>query len=107
MLTTQTNKETHCKCSQHSIEHLQRVRFAGVFSICSSLSSLGHRATLCFCIDPFNVCKHRKPRLGARAAWGQKNGAANRPAYLQLIELSRPPCYSVFLYYNKNKKSYE
>ncbi len=32
-------------------------------------------------IDPFNVCKHRKPRLGARAAWGQKNGAANRPAY--------------------------
>ncbi len=36
--------------------------------------------TLCS-IDPFNVCKHRKPRLGARAAWGQKNGAANRPAY--------------------------
>ncbi len=34
-----------------------------------------------FPIDPFNVCKHRKPRLGARAAWGQKNGAANRPAY--------------------------
>ncbi len=34
-----------------------------------------------FYIDPFNVCKHRKPRLGARAAWGQKNGAANRPAY--------------------------
>ncbi len=32
-------------------------------------------------IDPFDVCKHRKPRLGARAAWGQKNGAANRPAY--------------------------
>ncbi len=32
-------------------------------------------------IDPFNVCKHRKPRLGARAAWGQKNDAANRPAY--------------------------
>ncbi len=32
-------------------------------------------------IDPFSVCKHRKPRLGARAAWGQKNGAANRPAY--------------------------
>ncbi len=32
-------------------------------------------------IDPFNVCKHRKPRLGARAAWGQKNGTANRPAY--------------------------
>ncbi len=32
-------------------------------------------------IDPFNVCKHRKPRLGARAAWGQKNGAAIRPAY--------------------------
>ncbi len=32
-------------------------------------------------IDPFNVCKHLKPRLGARAAWGQKNGAANRPAY--------------------------
>ncbi len=32
-------------------------------------------------IDPFNVCKHRKPRLGARAALGQKNGAANRPAY--------------------------
>ncbi len=21
-------------------------------------------------IDPFNVCKHRKPRLGARTAWG-------------------------------------
>ncbi len=36
---------------------------------------------LCNSIDPFNVCKHRKPRLGARAAWGQKNGAANRPAY--------------------------
>ncbi len=39
----------------------------------------------CICvvlsIDPFNVCKHRKPRLGVRAAWGQKNGAANRPAY--------------------------
>ncbi len=34
-----------------------------------------------FPIDPFNVCKHLKPRLGARAAWGQKNGAANRPAY--------------------------
>ncbi len=34
-----------------------------------------------FFIDPFNVCKHRKPRLGAHAAWGQKNGAANRPAY--------------------------
>ncbi len=34
-----------------------------------------------FSIDPFNVCKHRKPSLGARAAWGQKNGAANRPAY--------------------------
>ncbi len=34
-------------------------------------------------IDPFNVCKHRKPRLGARAAWGQKNGAANRPALCQ------------------------
>ncbi len=32
-------------------------------------------------IDPFNVCKHRKPRMGACAAWGQKNGAANRPAY--------------------------
>ncbi len=32
-------------------------------------------------IDPFNVCKHRKPRLGARAAWGQKNDAANRQAY--------------------------
>ncbi len=32
-------------------------------------------------IDPFNVCKHLKPRLGARAAWGQKNGVANRPAY--------------------------
>ncbi len=34
-----------------------------------------------YIIDPFNVCKHRKPRLGARAAWGQKNGAANRPTY--------------------------
>ncbi len=34
-----------------------------------------------FFIDPFNVCKQRKPRLGARAAWGQKNGAANRPEY--------------------------
>ncbi len=32
-------------------------------------------------IDPFNVCKHRKPRLGARAAWGQKNVSANRLAY--------------------------
>ncbi len=46
----------------------------------------GHARTGIFsasrnCIDPFNVCKHRKPRLGARAAWGQKNGAANRPAY--------------------------
>ncbi len=36
---------------------------------------------LCMFIDPFNVCKHRKPRLGARAAWGQKNDTANRPAY--------------------------
>ncbi len=36
---------------------------------------------MCVSIDPFNVCKHRKPRLGACAAWGQKNGAANRPAY--------------------------
>ncbi len=47
------------------------------------ISSCGRKKSLhtSVPIDPFNVCKHRKPRLGARAAWGQKNGAANRPAY--------------------------
>ncbi len=76
MLTTQTNKETHCKCSQHNqivfvarffvwlcCEYLQCVslfvcracvvkwmklfsEFASVFSICSVLSSLCHRSFL-------------------------------------------------------------
>ncbi len=49
--------------------------------VCLCMIKLVDKTDVVPSIDPFNVCKHRKPRLGARAAWGQKNGAANRPAY--------------------------
>ncbi len=83
----------HCCCSagtpkiipdSAAVSHWQHSNATRI--IHSRVLSREHRAELEFlrgiaAIDPFNVCKHRKPRLGARAAWGQKNGAANRPAY--------------------------
>ncbi len=100
MLTTQTSKETHCKCSQHNqihficstflywlcCEHLQRVRCKieeVVFLICRRFFLFAARFFFWLCCEHLQrVCCQIEEVVFL---------ICRRFFYLQRVELSRPP----------------